>query len=73
MTYTSIQITPETRIRLQKLKEYSRETYDEIINKLMQLVPEENEHGKISDHERARQLHHMHENRHKPEHRRELT
>ncbi len=35
MTYTTIQITKETREKLKKLRITMRETYDEIINRLM--------------------------------------
>jgi predicted transcriptional regulator len=36
--YTTVQINMETKKRLLKFKEYARETYDEIINKLMSIV-----------------------------------
>lgn len=35
---TTIQVDVDTRKRLTKFKEYSRETYDEILNKLMSIV-----------------------------------
>ena len=49
MTYTSIQIAPETRERLSKLKESSRQTYDEIINKLIQLIPSGDDEGEYKE------------------------
>lgn len=49
MTYTSIQILPETREKLAKLKETDRQTYDEIINKLIDLVPSGDDEGVYTD------------------------
>ncbi len=49
MTYTSIQILPETREKLAKLKESQRQTYDEILNKLMELIPTGDDEGKYKD------------------------
>ena len=47
--YTSIQILPSTRENLAHLKSSPRETYDEIINKLIQIVPEGDEEGRYTD------------------------
>jgi hypothetical protein len=47
--YTSIQILPYTRIKLASLKSSERETYDQILNKLMQLVPEGDDEGKYAE------------------------
>jgi len=47
MNYTSIQISPRTRTRLAKFKEYGRETYDEVLNKLMSIVELDSEVGLI--------------------------
>jgi len=47
-TYTSIQIMPKTKDRLANLKESKRETYDNILNKLIELVPEGDEEGKYT-------------------------
>ena len=47
--YTSIQILPRTRESLAHLKSSPRETYDEIINKLLEVVPEGDEEGKYTD------------------------
>jgi len=47
--YTSIQILPSTRESLARLKSSPRETYDEIINKLLEIVPEGDEEGKYTD------------------------
>ena len=47
--YTSIQILPDTRMRLASLKSSERETYDQILNKLLQLVPDGDEEGKYTE------------------------
>jgi len=49
MTYTSIQILPQTREQLAHLKESPRETYDELLNKLMELIPKEDDEGKYTN------------------------
>jgi len=46
---TTIQVTPETRDRLAALKSTSRETYDELLNKLLALVPQGDDEGRYSD------------------------
>ncbi|HUZ80000.1 MAG TPA: hypothetical protein VMV28_05225 [Thermoplasmata archaeon] len=46
---TTIQITPSTRERLAALKSSPRETYDEILNKLLALIPREDDEGVYSD------------------------
>ena len=53
MDYTSIQISPKTRKELAKLKGYKRETYDEVINALMTLVPTGDDEGEYTDEFRA--------------------
>lgn len=53
MGYTSIQIDPKTRERLAKLKSYERETYDELINALLDLVPTGDDEGEYTDEFRA--------------------
>ena len=45
MSVTTIQINSTTREKLAKRKSSSRETYDELINKLLALVPEGDEEG----------------------------
>jgi len=52
-TYTSIQITHETREKLAKLKTHERETYDELLKALMDLVPSRDEEGEYTDEFRA--------------------
>ena len=42
---TTIQVTPATRQRLAALKGTPRETYDELLNKLLDLVPTGDEEG----------------------------
>ncbi len=49
MTYTSIQINPKTREKLAELKSGPRETYDELLNKLLALVPTEDDEGEFLD------------------------
>lgn len=49
MGTTSIQIDAKTRARLAKLKSSSRETYDDLLNKLMELVPQGDEEGLYTD------------------------
>lgn len=53
MSYTTIQISPETRERLAKLKAYERETYDELLNALLDLVPTGDDEGEYTDEFRA--------------------
>jgi len=49
MAYTSIQISPEIREKLAHLKSTPRETYDELLAKLLVLVPEGDNEGKYTD------------------------
>ena len=49
VAYTSIQLMPDTRLRLAQLKSGERETYDELLNKLMSLVPDGDDEGKYTD------------------------
>jgi len=51
MSVTTIQINSTTREKLAKLKSSSRETYDELINKLLALVPEGDEEGRVLSHD----------------------
>lgn len=46
--HTSIQISPRTRERLAELKGGRSETYDEVINKLLELVPKGDEEGEYT-------------------------
>lgn len=39
---TTIQIKEETKNKLESLKDYPRESYEEVINKLLEIVAEEN-------------------------------
>jgi hypothetical protein len=45
MSITTIQISASTREKLARLKASSRQTYDDLIQKLMALVPEGDEEG----------------------------
>jgi DNA-binding TFAR19-related protein (PDSD5 family) len=51
--YTTIQLEKDTRERLNKLRIYKRATYDEIINALMDLIPEGDDEGKYTSEFRA--------------------
>ena len=46
---TTIQLTPSTRQKLAALKSGPRETYDELLNKLIALVPEGDDEGLYTD------------------------
>jgi hypothetical protein len=46
---TTIQLSPTTRQRLSALKTTPRETYDELLNRLMSLIPEGDEEGVYTD------------------------
>ncbi len=46
--YTSIQIKPETREMLARLKQDPRETYDSVIRKLASLIPTGDEEGEYT-------------------------
>ncbi len=45
MSVTTIQLRPQTRDRLASLKLRGRETYDEVLNKLLALIPDGDEEG----------------------------
>jgi len=46
---TTIQLSPSTRQKLAALKSSPRETYDELLNKLVALVPEGDDEGLYTD------------------------
>jgi hypothetical protein len=46
---TTIQLAQSTRQKLAALKASPRETYDELLNKLIALVPEEDDEGLYTD------------------------
>lgn len=48
MATTTIQLSKETRERLARLKSNPRETYDELLNKLLALIPEGDEEGRYT-------------------------
>jgi hypothetical protein len=56
MPVSSIQIDAVTRKRLAALKSSRRETYDEVLNKLMRLVPEGDADGRFRPGFRAKIL-----------------
>lgn len=49
MDCTTIQISIATRQRLAKFRRYRRETYDELLNALLDLVPTGDDEGEYSD------------------------
>lgn len=46
--YTTIQINKTTREKLNELKPYKKATYDEIIEALIDLIPEGDDEGKYT-------------------------
>jgi len=53
MDYTTIMIRPTTRKRLSRLKTVTRETYDELLNTLLDFVPSFDDEGDYTDEFRA--------------------
>ena len=53
MKYTSIQISVQTREKLSDLKSYERETYDELLSSLIDLIPKGDDEGEYTDEFRA--------------------
>lgn len=49
MAVTTIQVRPETRERLSRLKVHARESYDDLLNRLLTLVPEGDEEGTYTE------------------------
>ena len=49
MSYTTIQVTEETREKLARLKTYVRGTYDEVLNALLDLVPSSDDEGEYTE------------------------
>ncbi len=56
-TYTTIQITKQTRDKLNRLKPYKRLTYEELISALVDLIPEGDDEGKYNPDFRMSILH----------------
>ena len=50
---TTVRLETSTKRGLESLKEHKRESFDEVISKLLALVPEGDEEGKYSDEFRA--------------------
>ena len=46
---TTIQLKKSTKKELENLREHKRETFDEIIEKILTLIPKGDEEGKYSD------------------------
>ncbi len=53
MASTTVRLETRTKKGLESLKEHKRESFDEVISKLLALVPEGDEEGKYSDEFRA--------------------
>ena len=53
MASTTIRLETATKRNLEVLKEHRRESFDEVIGKLLALVPDGDEEGKYSDEFRA--------------------
>ena len=51
--YTTVRVSGKTREKLESLKEYKRESIEEVLNKLVALVPEGDSEGKYSAEFRA--------------------
>jgi len=49
MAATTIQVSASTRDRLAHLKSDPRETYDDLLQKLMALIPEGDEEGRFTE------------------------
>lgn len=49
MATTTIQISSATRARLSRLKSDPRETYEDVLNKLLSLIPEGDEEGRYTE------------------------
>lgn len=49
MAYTTIQISEETREKLARLKSSARGTYDDLLNALLDLVPDKDDEGEYTD------------------------
>ncbi len=47
--YTTVRVAESTRAKLELLKEYKRESLDDVLNKLLALVPDGDNEGKYSD------------------------
>lgn len=47
--YTTVLLHKETKMRLEQMKEYGRESYDEVINKLITLVKLMKEEGELNE------------------------
>lgn len=49
MVYTTIQISKATREKLSRLKTNGRETYDDLLNSLLGLIPSGDDEGEYSE------------------------
>jgi DNA-binding TFAR19-related protein (PDSD5 family) len=47
--YTTVLLHKETKERLETMKEYAKESYDEVINKLITIVKVMKDEGKLSE------------------------
>ena len=46
--YTTVRVSEKTRAKIEELKEYKRESIDEVLNKLLALVPEGDDEGEYT-------------------------
>ena len=51
--YTTVRVAEKTKEKIEALKEYKRETIDDVLNKLLALVPEGDEEGEYTTEFRA--------------------
>ncbi len=51
--YTTVRVSEKTKEKLECLKEYKRESIEEVLNKLVAIIPEGDEEGKYSPDFRA--------------------
>jgi hypothetical protein len=51
--YTTVRVSESTREKIEALKEHKRESVDEVLNKLLALVPEGDGEGKYTEEFRA--------------------
>ena len=65
MTYTTIQINHKTREKLAKLKTYERETYDELLNALLDILPYGDDEGEYTDEFKASLLRSLNDIKHR--------
>ena len=63
MANTTIQLGTEIKKKLEALKGHKRESFEEVISKLLALIPEGDEEGKFTEEFRAGLLESLYESR----------